>query len=137
LVVPGTLVNFSVAVSGVVVVVTVVGVVVVVVVAGQLGPLPGAGQASQQLVHVPAIPLWDAHTVAFFVLHFVTPLAFVRQQVTKFGFPQTDLAAHFLTAPLHVFGRKFGFEGARAARRLATAAAQATYRPWVTDGGSV
>jgi len=28
----------------------------VVVVAGQLGPLPGAGQASQQLAHVPALP---------------------------------------------------------------------------------
>ena len=34
-----------------------------------------------------------------FVEHFVTPLALVRQQVTKSGLPQVERAAQLLTAP--------------------------------------
>jgi hypothetical protein len=58
------------------------------------------------------------------MLHFVfgTPCrAFVTQQVTKPGFPHVDWAAHFLTAALHCFGRRFA-----SARAFATAAAQLT-----------
>ena len=35
--------------------------------------------------------------------HFVTPFLFVRQHVTKPGFPQVDLAAHFLMVRARVF----------------------------------
>jgi hypothetical protein len=121
-------VNWSTDPGGIVVVVLEASAIVVVVVvgAGQLGPLPGAGQASQQLVHAPAIPFLAAQDVAFLVLHLIWPFAFVMQQVTKFGLPQTDFAAHFLTAPLHVLGRKSGSEGSRAARTLAIFAAHAT-----------
>ncbi len=114
----------------------VVVVVVVVVVAGQLGPLPGAGHASQQLVQVPTVPLFAAHEAAsFLILHFVTFLAFVMQQVTNPGFPHVEWAAHFLTAPLHVLGKKLGSDGARLDRVFATFAAQLTYCPWFTVGG--
>jgi hypothetical protein len=92
-------------VPGVVVLVVLVVVVIVVVVvdAGQLGPLPGDGQASQQLVQLPTVPSFAVQWAAsFLVLHLVTGapfLVFVRQQVTKPGFPQVDLAAHLCTAP--------------------------------------
>jgi hypothetical protein len=89
----------------VVVVVVLVVVVVVVVGAGQLGPLPGAGHASQQLVQVPTVPCFAVQWAAsFLILHFV-PLVVVRQQVTAPGLPQVECDAHFFTAPLQVFGR--------------------------------
>jgi hypothetical protein len=70
---------------------------VVVVVARQLGPLPGVGQASQQLAQVPTVPLQCA--ASFLTLHLV-PVAVVMQQVTApAGFPQVECAAHFLTKP--------------------------------------
>src|SRR5207244_909533 len=63
--------------------------------------VPGAGQASQQLAQVPTTPCLSVQCIAsFFVLHFVTPLPFVMQHVTKPGFPQVECAAHFFTAPL-------------------------------------
>jgi hypothetical protein len=85
----------------VVVVVVVVGMVVVVVVvgAGQLGRLPGAGQASQQLVHVPTVPFFAVQRRASAsILHFV-PVVVVKQHVTKPGLPQVECAAHFFTTP--------------------------------------
>jgi len=40
------------------------------------------------------------------VLHFVVPVCgFVTQQATASGLPHVERAAHFLTAPLQVFGR--------------------------------
>jgi hypothetical protein len=57
---------------GAVVVVVVDSVIVVVVVvvggAGQLGPLPGVGQASQQLVHVPTVPCFAVQCAASFLI---------------------------------------------------------------------
>ena len=73
---------------------------------GQVGPLPGAGHASQQLPQVPGVPLFAVHDAAsFLILQLVAPFGFVRQHVTNPGLPQLDRAAHFFTAPLHVFGR--------------------------------
>jgi len=84
------------------IVVVVVVVVVAVVDVGQLGPLPGAGHASQQLVQVPGVPLQCA--VSLLTLHFV-PLAVVMQQVTAPArFPQIEWAAHRFTTP-----RQLGF----------------------------
>jgi len=80
------------------------GAVVVVVIDEQLGPLPGAGHASQQLVQVPTVPCFAVQWAAsFLTLHF-GPFAVVRQQVTVPGLPQVECAAHFLTAPLQLFG---------------------------------
>lgn len=60
-------------------------------------------QASQQLAKVPTHevpPFGGLHLSPFdFVEHDVTPLALVRQQVTKFGLPQVDRAAHLTTTP--------------------------------------
>jgi len=72
----------------------------VVVLAPQLGPLPGGGQASQQLVHIPTLPCLAAHdALSLLILHFV-PLVVVIQQVTAVGpLPQTECDAHFLTNP--------------------------------------
>ena len=48
-------------------------------------------------------PFGGLHRSAFdFVEHFVTPLAFVRQQVTNPGLPHVDLAAQLTTAPLQL-----------------------------------
>jgi hypothetical protein len=78
---------------------TVVDVVVTLdVVVGQLAPLPGAGHASQQLEHEPAVPPFLAHIAGFVALHLSSPF-FVRQQVTKPGLPQVDEAAHRFTRP--------------------------------------
>ncbi len=86
-------------------VVVVVLLVVVVVVVGQLGPLPGGGQASQQLAQLPIVPFFALHDGAsFLILHF-GPFAVERQQVTASGLPQVEWAAHFLTAPLQLGGR--------------------------------
>ncbi len=74
----------------------------VVVLAPQLGPLPGAGHASQQLVQLPTVPCFAAQWAAsFLILHFV-PLVVVRQQVTAVGLPHVECTAHFLTAPLQL-----------------------------------
>ena len=75
-------------------------VVVVVVVVGQLGPLPGTGHASQQLVQLPVVPCFAVQCAAsFLILHFV-PLVVTRQHVTApVGLPQIEWDAHFLTAP--------------------------------------
>jgi len=79
------------------VVVVVVVVEMLVVLVGQLGPVPGAGQASQQLEHAPGVPPFAWHEAALFAnLHLVTP-PFVRQHVTKPGLPQVEVAAHFFT----------------------------------------
>ena len=103
---------------------------------GQVGPLPGAGQASQQLAQVPGVPFFAVHDAAsFLILQLVTPCGFVTQQVTNPGLPHVECAAHFLTAPLHVFGKKLGSAGSRPERVFATPAAQLTYCPWFTVGG--
>jgi hypothetical protein len=95
--------------------VAVVGVVVVVVTVGQLGPLPPE-HASQQLVQVPGVPAFAMQLVAsFFVLQLV-PFAVVEQHVTASPFPQVEWAAHFLTVPLQLVGRKFGSDGASCER---------------------
>ena len=77
-------------------------VVVVVVVAvgiGQLGPAPGAGHASQQLVQAPTVPCFAVQCAAsFLILHFV-PAAVVMQQVTALGLAHVEWDAHFLTTP--------------------------------------
>jgi hypothetical protein len=87
------------------VVVEVVAVVVVLVTEEQLGPLPAAWHASQQLMQVPTVPCFAVQWAAsFLVLHFA-PFVVVRQQVTVPGLPQVECAAHFLTAPLQLFGR--------------------------------
>jgi len=105
--------------------------------AAQLGPLPGGGQASQQLLQVPGVPCLSVHFIALLlILHFVAPVVgFVRQQVTKPGLPHVEWAAHFLTAPLHVVGKKLGSVEARLERVFATPAAHWTYCPWFTVGG--
>ena len=96
------------------------------VAAGQLGPLPGAGHASQQLVQLPTVPCFAMQDAAsFFVLHFV-PFAVVMQHVTAFGFPHVECAAHFFTAPLQLFGR-LGFVPLES--WFATPATQLTYEP--------
>src|SRR6266705_194935 len=76
---------------------------------GQVGPLPGAGHASQQLAHTPttapvSVGQWAE---SFLVLHLiVTPSLFGTQQVTAVDpLPHVDFAAHFLTALLQLFGR--------------------------------
>lgn len=43
------------------------------------------------------------------MLQVVLPFALVRQQVTKPGFPQTDLAAQSITARLQRFGSVLAF----------------------------
>ena len=76
-----------------------VTVVVVEVGAGQLGPPPGDGQASQQLVQAPTMPCFAVQCAAsFLIVHFV-PLLVVRQQVTASGLPHVERDAHFLTGP--------------------------------------
>jgi len=94
------------AVGAMVVVVVLVSVTLVVVVvvlvladAGQLGPLPGEGHASQQLVQNPTIPCFARQCAAsFLILHFV-PFGVVIQHVTApAGLPQIEWDAHFLTA---------------------------------------
>ena len=75
-------------------------VVVLVVVVGQLGPLPGAGHASQQLLHVPAVSCVPVQCVASFLIWHFVPFVVVRQQVTAPArLPQIEWAAHLLTAP--------------------------------------
>jgi hypothetical protein len=77
----------------------VIGVVtdVVVVGAGQLSPAPGAGHASQQLEHVPAVPPLLSQAAALrAILHFVLP-AFSRQQVTAPGLPHVERETHGFT----------------------------------------
>jgi hypothetical protein len=74
-------------------------VVVVVVGTGQLGPLPGVGHASQQLVHVPMVPCLAVQCAASGLILHVVPLAVLRQHVTAFGLPQVEWDAHFFTNP--------------------------------------
>src|SRR5262249_16159157 len=81
---------------------SVVVVVVVVVVVGseQLGPLPGAGHASQQLLHVPAVSCVPVQCAASFLIRHLVPLVVVRQQVTApKRLPQIEWEGHFLPAP--------------------------------------
>src|SRR2546427_7330866 len=105
--------------------------------APQLGPLPGGGQASQQLLQVPGVPCLSVHFIALLLILqlFALVVGFVRQQVTKPGLPHVEWAAHFLTAPLHVVGKKLGSVGSRLERVFAMPAAQWTYCPWFTVGG--
>jgi hypothetical protein len=85
---------------------------------------PVAVQASQQLDLVLAHaepPFGAVQRLALdFVEHFVTPF-FVRQQATKFGFPQVDFAAHLTTAPLQLWFTRFV---------RACSPAHLTYWPW-------
>jgi hypothetical protein len=82
----------------------VVVLVVVAVVEGQLGPLPGAGHASQQLVQVPTVPCFAVQCRASFLILHLVPLVVVMQQVTApAGFPQIEWDAHFLTAPAQLW----------------------------------
>src|SRR2546426_2421940 len=105
--------------------------------AAQLGPLPGGGQASQQLLQVPGVPCLSRQCCAVLLILQLVALvvALVRQQVTAPGLPQVEWAAHFLTPPLHVLGRKLGSDGSRLERVFATPAAQWTYCPWFTVAG--
>jgi len=68
----------------------VVTVVVVEVGAGQLGPPPGDGQASQQLVQAPTMPCLAVQCAASGLTLHDVPLVVVRQQVTAFGLPQVE-----------------------------------------------
>jgi hypothetical protein len=83
-------------------------------------------QASQQLVNAPthAVPPAGALQLSAvcLVAHFVTPAAFVRQQVTNPAFPHVDLAAHFFTAPRQLL---------LTSTVLACCAAHLTYAPWL------
>jgi hypothetical protein len=85
-------------------------------------------QASQQLDLVLTHdfpPIGAVQCVAFdFVEHFVTPMEFVRQQVTKFGLPQVDFAAHFTTTPMQLLFDRFA---------LACSPAHFTYWPWFVN----
>jgi hypothetical protein len=83
-----------------VVVLDVVVLVVVVVELTQLGPLPGAGHASQQLLQAPTVPCFAVQcATAFSILHFV-PLGVVTQHVTEpAGFPHVEWDAHLFTRP--------------------------------------
>src|SRR6266849_862193 len=127
---PATFVNLSdigivVVVVGAAVVV-VAPAVVVVVPPGHVGPLPGNGQASQQLPHTPTVPPFAVQASALFLLlQLVTPFLFVMQQVTNPGLPHTDFAAHFFTFPLHDFGSML-----LVTEVLADCATQLTYAPW-------
>jgi hypothetical protein len=115
-----------VVVAAAVVVVTAAVVVVAVVPPGHVGPLPGNGQASQQLPHTPTVPPFAVQASALFLLlQLVTPFLFVMQQVTNPGLPHTDFAAHFFTAPLHDFGSMLLVTAV-----LADCATQLTYAPW-------
>jgi len=106
-----------------VVVVVAPGVVVVVVVTALAQPL--AAQASQQLSRSPTHrepPLGATHALALLLIeHLVTPLLFVRQQVTKPGLPQVEREAHLLTNLAQLLF-------VRAASACCTA--QLTYVPW-------
>src|SRR5205823_1220327 len=101
------------------VVVDVVGVIV-----EQLGPLPGAGHASQQLEQVPTVPFAMQWARSFLTLHFPV----VRQQVSEPGLPQVECASHFFTVPLQLFGR-LGFVPLVSV--LTIPATQLTYAPCV------
>src|SRR5438132_6764808 len=105
--------------------------------AAQLGPLPRGGQAAQQLLQVPGVPCLSRQCCAvLLILQLVTlVVALVRQHVTAPGLPQVEWAAHFLTAPLHVLGRKLGSDASRLERVFAMPAAQWTYCPWFTVAG--
>jgi hypothetical protein len=83
--------------------VVVVGSTVVVVdgCAGQLRPEPGAGHASQQLVHSLATPpLAVQCSTSFFALHLM-PLPVGVQHETNPGLPQVECDAHVLTYLAH------------------------------------
>jgi len=98
--------------------------------ATQLGPLPGGGppvgQESQQLeqpvlASPPTVPPASVQRIAsLFALHFGTDVVCGMQHVTKPAFPHTECAAHLTTALLQSFGRKFGSDGSRLERVLAT-----------------
>jgi hypothetical protein len=66
---------------------------------GQLGPAPGAGQASQQLAQLPTVPCFAAQRAASFSTLHLVPAGVLRQQVTAFGLPQVECDAHFFTKP--------------------------------------
>jgi hypothetical protein len=86
-------------------VVVVVGGAVVVVVPGTVVVVVPPPHASQQLEVDPTVaepPFGARHEAALFLmLHFVRPLASVRQQVTAFGRPHVERAAHETTSPRH------------------------------------
>jgi len=81
---------------------------------------PPDTQASQQLERCPthAVPFLGGLQSAalLLVLHLVVPVALVRQQVTKPGFPQVDRAAQSFTARLQSFDSVPAFTAALARR---------------------
>ena len=104
-----------------------------------VGPGVGVGtgtqpfvQASQQLGDVPthAEPPFGAlhFEASLLVEHFVLPFEFVRQHVTKPGFPHVVLAAHLITLPLQFLGSIFA-----SARSFATVLAHFTNWPWLVN----
>ena len=99
----------------------------VVVVVALVAQAPSA-HTSQQLGTLPtqAAPCFGAvHRAAPGVIaHAGLPCLVVRQQVTKPGLPQVDLAAHFTTVPLHCFGSVPAFTAA-----FAWCATHETYSP--------
>ena len=70
-----------------------------VVVVVQLGPLPGGGHASQQLLQLPTVPCLAVQCAPSLLIRQLLPVLVVRQQVTRPGLPQVEWAAHFLTSP--------------------------------------
>lgn len=71
--------------------------ITLVVLAGQLGPLPGAGHASQQLAQLPTVPCFAMQDAAFLLILHLVPLVVVTQQVTAPRLPQVERDAHLLT----------------------------------------
>ena len=98
--------TWTTCVAGPAIVVVVGPAAVVVVTAPEHVP---ALQLSQQLGTVPTHavpPLGATHFDSLGATeHLVWPVELVRQQVTKPGLPQVECAAHFVTAPLQLFGR--------------------------------
>jgi hypothetical protein len=72
------------------------------------------------------VPPFAVQLAASFFNLQVVVVPLVMQQVTKPGFPQVDIAAHFLTAPLQLFGR---LGVAPLDSVLATPATHFTYAP--------
>src|SRR5262245_15973402 len=71
--------------------------ITLIVLAGQLGPSPGAGQASQQLEQIPTVPPCAVQDrTLLLTLHFV-PLGVGTQHVKAPLLPQVERDAHRLT----------------------------------------
>lgn len=98
----------------------VVVVVVVVGAGGQLGPVPGKGQASQQLMQLPVVPCLAAHEAPSFLILHLVPTAVVMQHGTALGLPHVECEAHLFTKPAQLLLARTVF---------ACCAAHLTYAP--------